>query len=106
MRYSLQAATAVAAWSAIVAAGDVPGAPDWLGGRCPQSKELSGFVKKLSPEALIYFPGSDGFEVASTRWSNLETPTVDMVVSPGSEQDVSQTVRDHHHYLHQLTQPH
>lgn len=92
MRFSVQAATAVAMWSAIVAA-DVPGAPDWLGGSCSKSKELAAFAKKLSSSALIYFPGSDGFETASTRWSNLETPKVDMVVSPGTEKDVSETIK-------------
>ncbi|KAH6692471.1 FAD binding domain-containing protein [Plectosphaerella plurivora] len=90
MRFSVQAATAAAIWSAIVAA-DVPGAPDWLGGSC--SKELAAFAKKLSPSALIYFPGSDGFNAASIRWSNLETPKVDMVVSPGTEKDVSETIK-------------
>ncbi|KAM0345655.1 hypothetical protein ACHAPU_006309 [Fusarium lateritium] len=51
------------------------------------------FGKELSQTAKVYYPGSDEFNSASTRWSNLELPTVNIVVVPGTEDDVVKTVQ-------------
>ncbi|KAF4994529.1 hypothetical protein FGRMN_5738 [Fusarium graminum] len=51
------------------------------------------FGKELSQTARVYYPGSDEFNAASTRWSNLDLPTVNIVVVPGTEEDVVKTVQ-------------
>ncbi|KAM0273208.1 hypothetical protein ACHAQH_008399 [Verticillium albo-atrum] len=93
MRFTLELLTALTAWSVASTARTTPRAPDWLGGACPKDKDLAKFAKKLSSKAKIYFSGSDEFILASTRWSNLEAPTVDLVISVGTEKDVSETVK-------------
>ncbi|KAL2864978.1 putative FAD-dependent oxygenase [Aspergillus lucknowensis] len=55
--------------------------------------DVQALGSALSPTAEIYFPGSDEFEAATTRWSVLETPTVNVVVVPGTENDVVATVK-------------
>lgn len=52
-------------------------------------KELS---EKLSSSAKAYYPGTDEFKAANERWSNLDVPTVNIVVVPGTENDVVETV--------------
>ncbi|CAO2650808.1 Nn.00g091050.m01.CDS01 [Neocucurbitaria sp. VM-36] len=47
----------------------------------------------LSPAAKIYFPGSPGFTTYTVRWSNLEAPTPNVAILPGTEQDVSKIVK-------------
>lgn len=47
----------------------------------------------LSPAAKIHLPGSAEFDAASTRWSSLEVPTVDIAVVPATEGDVVETVK-------------
>ncbi|KAI9039885.1 putative FAD-dependent oxygenase [Aspergillus affinis] len=79
----LQVATAVAAWAVTSACQNL-----WT--RDTDYKELS---EKLSSSAKVYYPGSDEFKDASVRWSNLETPTVNVVVVPGTENDVVETVK-------------
>lgn len=49
-------------------------------------------IKHLSDSAKVYLPGSSEFEAASTQWSQLETPNVNVVVVPGTPDDVAQTV--------------
>lgn len=84
----LQAVTAVAAWAVTSACQSLPITRN-LWSRDADYKELS---KKLSSAAKVYYPGSDEFEKASTRWSNLELPTVNIVVVPSTENDVVETV--------------
>lgn len=48
--------------------------------------------KELSSSAKVYFPGSDEFDAASKRWSNLDTPSVNIVVVPATENDVVKIV--------------
>jgi hypothetical protein len=52
-------------------------------------KQLSPF---LSKSAQIYLPNTDQFKTYTTRWSNLETPTINLVVVAGTEQDVATVV--------------
>lgn len=47
----------------------------------------------LSPAAEIHLPGSAEFDAASTRWSVLEVPTVNIAVVPATEDDVVETVK-------------
>lgn len=51
--------------------------------------ELQG---QLSSTASIYLPGSAAFDDAVARWSNLSTPTSNVVVVPATEDDVVTTV--------------
>ncbi|KAF4457026.1 FAD binding domain-containing protein [Fusarium austroafricanum] len=55
--------------------------------------DYKALSKELSSSAKVYFPGSDDFKNASTRWSNLDLPTVNIVVVPGTENDVVETVK-------------
>ncbi|RYP58486.1 hypothetical protein DL769_008937 [Monosporascus sp. CRB-8-3] len=79
----LQVVTAVAALA-------VTSACQTLWSRDVDYKALS---KKLSSSARVYYPGSDDFEEASTRWSNLDIPTVNIIVVPSTENDVVETVK-------------
>jgi hypothetical protein len=46
----------------------------------------------LSPEAEIYHPGSTHFTTYTARWSNLKSPTPNLVIVPGTEKDVATIV--------------
>lgn len=84
---------AAVAWILTSAGENVPVVSNWLGVFSRgQTVDLTGLVGKLSPAAKIYYPGSEGFEAASTRWSVLDQPTVNVVVVPGTENDVAETV--------------
>lgn len=86
----LQVVSAVAAWAVTSACQSLPVTRN-LWSRDADYKELS---EKLSNAAKVYYPGSAEFEKANTRWSNLETPTVNIVVVPSTENDVVETVRE------------
>jgi hypothetical protein len=83
-------ATALVAWAATALA--YPQVPSALRGSCPGLEDIQALGRKLSSTAHIYFPGSDEFVLASKRWSQLGAPKVDIVVVPGTERDVSETV--------------
>ncbi|KAJ5707489.1 FAD-dependent oxygenase [Penicillium malachiteum] len=57
------------------------------------NSELEDFQKTLSASAKLYFNGSDGFANVTTRWSALEEPTVNVVIVPGTENDVVEIVK-------------
>ena len=88
-RLKMEVVTAVAAWAITSACLNVPIARQ-VGGIC--ARDTAELGDKLSSTAKIYQPGSDEFTAASTRWSNLNAPTVNLVVVPGNEQDVAETV--------------
>jgi hypothetical protein len=46
----------------------------------------------LSAKAKIYLPGTKEFATYTTRWSNLEAPTPNVVIAPGTEKDVQKIV--------------
>lgn len=50
------------------------------------------FRRSLSQSSEIYFPGSEGFENATLRWSAAQTPSFDAIVKVTTEQDVVETV--------------
>src|SRR5690348_2202366 len=90
MRRHAAAAIAYACCShlRIVSCDTVP-----IGSQCHSPDDLSrGLNNLLSSQAVIYTPGSPEFEKATTRWSELETPTVDVVVVPATEDDVAHVV--------------
>lgn len=88
----IEAVAALAASAVPAFCLSVPVARD-LRGICPRGDDdLKELGAKLSRTGKIYFPGSTEFEQASTRWSVLETPTVNVVVVPGTENDVVETV--------------
>lgn len=88
----IEAVAALAASAVPAFCWSVPVARD-LRGICPRGDDdLKELGAKLSRTGKIYFPGSTEFEQASTRWSVLETPTVNVVVVPGTENDVVETV--------------
>ncbi|TDZ67831.1 FAD-linked oxidoreductase chyH [Colletotrichum trifolii] len=90
-RFKVEVAAALTAWATISACMSIPVAPQMLSGIC--ARDTSELGERLSSTAKIYSPGSAEFETASTRWSNLQAPTVKLVVVPGNENDVAETVR-------------
>lgn len=87
----MEAFTAVAVWAMTSACRSV--ARDWANGLCPRDDaDLQELGAKLSSTAKVYFPGSSEFEDASARWSTLAEPNVTVVVVPGTESDVVETV--------------
>ena len=88
-----EAFTAVAVWAMTSACRSVPVTRDWANGLCPRGDaDLQELGAKLSSTAKVYFPGSSEFEDASARWSTLAEPNVTVVVVPGTESDVVETV--------------
>ncbi|KAA8642624.1 hypothetical protein EYZ11_009031 [Aspergillus tanneri] len=85
----LQVVSAVAAWAVSSACQSLSVSRD-LWSRDVNYKALS---EKLSSSAKVYYPDSDEFEEASSRWSNLEIPTVNIIVVPSTENDVVETVK-------------
>jgi hypothetical protein len=93
LRLRMEVITAAVAWVLTSAGQNVPAALNWLEVLSPRhTVNLTGLGAKLSPTAKIYYPGSEGFEEASTRWSVLDEPRVNVVVVPGTEDDVAETV--------------
>ena len=87
--FQLELLTALAAWATTSVCATTPVSGS-LGGKCPG--DIGKLGEKLSKSAKIYFPGSDDFVKATTRWSVLGAPTINVVVVPGTEKDVSETV--------------
>jgi hypothetical protein len=54
--------------------------------------DLTTLAPELSPAARIYLPGSSEFATTTIRWSNLEPPAPNVVIAPGTEQDVVKIV--------------
>ncbi|KAL5401084.1 hypothetical protein PMIN03_011822 [Paraphaeosphaeria minitans] len=63
--------------------------------------DVQAFAKQLSKSVQIYVPNDSQFKTYTVRWSNLDTPTVNLVVLPGNEQDVSEIVK----YAYQMDIP-
>jgi hypothetical protein len=54
--------------------------------------DLTTLAPELSPAARIYLPGSSEFAATTIRWSNLAPPAPNVVIAPGTEQDVATVV--------------
>ncbi|KAI1843999.1 hypothetical protein JX265_005819 [Neoarthrinium moseri] len=83
---------ALPAWAAI-ATCLVPCVSGFCARADTRQANYTELAEQLSSSALIYLPGSDTFEDAVARWSNLSVPVANVVVSPGSEEDVVTTVK-------------
>jgi hypothetical protein len=86
----------LAAWAATTAISPVSCNPTYrqpIFARTPaQGIDLTTLIPQLSPAAQVYLPGSSEFATSTIRWSNLEPPTPNVVIAPGTEQDVAQIV--------------
>lgn len=79
--------------SQVITAVAALAAPSACQGLWPrQDADYQALSQALSTSAKVYYPGSTDFVDASTRWSNLDLPTVNIVVSPATENDVVETV--------------
>ncbi|KAJ0335661.1 hypothetical protein COL922a_008924 [Colletotrichum nupharicola] len=58
-----------------------------------QDADYQALVASLSSTAKVFYSGSDDFNNVTTRWSNLEMPTVNVAVRPATENDVVETVK-------------
>ena len=47
----------------------------------------------LSPQAAVWLPGTEGYAIATDRWTPRKNPSFDVVVDVVSEEDVAHTVR-------------
>lgn len=55
--------------------------------------DLSPLIPKLSAAASVIYPNDTAaFDLATSRWSSYETPTISVVVVPATESDVAETV--------------
>ncbi|KAI1496581.1 FAD binding domain protein [Biscogniauxia marginata] len=75
-----------------IVAANIPGS-SWLGSLCHRRIDMSDLSSRLSSTAQVYLPGSDGYTKATTRWSNLDTPGVNVAVLPGVEDDIAEIVK-------------
>lgn len=48
---------------------------------------------QLSPHAMLFFPGSEGFHNGTSRWNTYAAPNISVVVEPATPDDISVTVR-------------
>lgn len=88
-----QVVALLTAWAIPSTGVATPLARDIHGAKCPEGDpDLTELAKRLSSTGKIYCPGSTEFEEASTRWSILDAPKVNVVVVPGTENDVVETV--------------
>ena len=88
----MEVVTAIAAWAFATASQLLPRSTD-VHDLCSQQGDLKALGDRLSSTAKVYCPGSTGFTNATTRWSVLDEPEVNIVVVPGTENDVAEIVR-------------
>lgn len=78
--------------SQVITAAAALAAPSSAQGLWSRDIDFNALSQALSSSAKAYYPGSAEFVSASTRWSNLDLPTANIVVSPATENDVVETV--------------
>ncbi|KAN0112381.1 FAD binding domain containing protein [Hyaloscypha variabilis] len=83
------ALSALSVWASAVACRDIVSAS---GLEARNGVNYTELATKLSKNAQIYLPGSDAFDAAVARWSNLSTPVANVVVVPSTEHDIVETV--------------
>lgn len=64
----------------------------WLESLCIWTMDFGDLETHLSPLAKVHFPNSSEFPVLTARWSTLNVPNPNVVVVPGTEDDVAETV--------------
>lgn len=87
---------AVAAWAVSAVLPVVisePITPHGIFPRQAANINLATLAPALSSQTKIYLPGTAEFVSLSVRWSNLEVPTPNVVIVPGTEKDVVEIVR-------------
>lgn len=94
-RLQMEVLVAVGAWALSSVCQSLPdsGTRSLLCNRGILDLDLSPLVPKLSATASVIYPNDTAaFDLATSRWSSYETPTVSVVVVPGTENDVAETV--------------
>lgn len=82
---------AVASVAPMVSCG--PTSPYNLFPRTPAAGiDLQPLAPSLSASTKIYLPENSEFASHTVRWSNLEPPTPNVVIAPGTEDDVAKIV--------------
>lgn len=93
-QFKMEVAMAIAAWACTAVGQNLPLARNPVPGLHSRGNyDMTELQAKLSSSAKIYYPNTTEFEAASARWSLLDEPTVSVVVVPGTENDVAETVR-------------
>ncbi|KAI1451499.1 FAD binding domain protein [Annulohypoxylon moriforme] len=88
----MEVITAIAAWGISTACRNVPG-NSMFAALCNRGIDANELAGRLSAGAKVNGPGSSVFTQATTRWSSLDPPGVDLVVVPSVENDVAETVK-------------
>lgn len=92
-RFKMEVAMVIAAWAFAAVGQSPPLARNGLSGLHSRGNyDMTELQAKLSSSAKIYYPNSTEFDDASARWSLLDEPKVNVVVVPGTENDVAETV--------------
>ncbi|KAF1958357.1 FAD-binding domain-containing protein [Byssothecium circinans] len=91
---TLSAVTAWAVTSVLPVVSCGPTSPHDIFPRTPATGiDVKTLAPYLSSAAKIYLPGSTEFTTYTVRWSNLEPPTPNVVIVPGTEKDVAEIVK-------------
>ncbi|KAI1733493.1 FAD binding domain protein [Xylaria scruposa] len=88
----MEVAGALLAWAFSYTCRSLP-ASNSLWGLCPGQDIATALHDRLSAGAQIFLQGSREYDQATTRWSTLDTPHVNIVVVPSVENDVVETVK-------------
>ncbi|XDG06196.1 hypothetical protein ABKA04_005811 [Annulohypoxylon sp. FPYF3050] len=88
----MEVVAAIAAWAISSACRNVP-TNSLFAPLCNRGVNVEELAGRLSSGAKVYGPGSDIFVQATTRWSSLDAPGIDVVVVPSVENDVAETVK-------------
>ncbi|KAF1948943.1 FAD-binding domain-containing protein [Byssothecium circinans] len=93
----MEVLVAAAAWAASSLGNYLPTqAGAGLLSRWPYSSDLNtadDLTKRLSSGARVYWPGSEGFDASTARWSTQDAPNITITVEVSTEADVVETVK-------------
>jgi hypothetical protein len=89
---SLSAAVAIVTSLASVVRGGPTTPPEIFSRTRAAGIDVKSLSSHLSSAAKIYLQGSDEFTNYTVRWSNLQAPTPNIVIAPGTEKDVAEIV--------------
>lgn len=107
-RLQMEVLVAVGAWALSSVCQRLPrdsGISSLLCNRGILDYDLSPLLPKLSAAASVIYPNdTTAFDLATSRWSSYETPTISVVVVPATENDVAETVCDSEFLLDSLRQ--
>ncbi|KAJ0120562.1 hypothetical protein J7T55_015291 [Diaporthe amygdali] len=96
-RLKMEVLVAVGAWALSSVCGTLSHDSRMSSLLCPQGLpyyDLSPLEPLLSATASVIYPNeTTAFDLATARWSSYETPTISVVVVPGTESDVAEIVK-------------